>query len=139
MSNLELSYYVNWILKKMINECIQLNEYETDPYFLQSSHHLTWYCSSISEDLHRFARNLQHLLPKLFLLLFLNYRNNKKKTILWAKRNNSKNNFASKCCKFLANLQKSWNNMMSNNGLIIENINLTHIHLAVNNQSYTIN
>ena len=37
------------------------------------SHHLTWHCSSISEDLHRFTRNLQHLLTKLFLLLFLWY------------------------------------------------------------------
>jgi hypothetical protein len=46
-------------------------------------------------------------------------------------RNNNKNNFARKCCKFLANLQKSWNNMMSNDGLIIENMHLPHIHLAV--------
>ena len=31
-------------------------------YFRYLSHHLTWHCSSISEDLHRFARDLQHLL-----------------------------------------------------------------------------
>ena len=30
-----------------------------------------------------------------------------------------------------ANLQKFWNNMMSNDGLIIENMDLSHIHLAV--------
>ena len=29
--------------------------------------------------------------------------------------------------------------MMSNDGLIIENMGLSHIHLAVNNQSYTFN
>ena len=43
-------------------------------------------------------------------------------------RNNNKNNFALICCKFLANLQKSWNNMMSNYGLIIENMDLSHIY-----------
>ena len=63
---------------------VQLNEYETDPYFLELSHHLTSYCFEISEDLHRFARNLQHLLTKLFLLLFLNNfrRQTIRKTIL---------------------------------------------------------
>ena len=30
-----------------------------------------------------------------------------------------------------ANLQKSWNNTMSNDGSIIENMDLSHIHLAV--------
>ena len=33
---------------------------------------MSWHCSSISEDLHRFAKNLQHMNAKLFLLLFLN-------------------------------------------------------------------
>ena len=36
------------------------------------SHHLTWHRSSIYEDLHKFARNLQHMSAKLFLLLFQN-------------------------------------------------------------------
>ena len=40
---------------------VQLNLHETDLLFWYLSHHLTWQCSSISEDLHRFARNLQHL------------------------------------------------------------------------------
>ena len=35
-------------------------------------------------------------------------------------RNSNKNHFEFICCKFLANLQKYWNNMMSNDGLIIE-------------------
>ena len=55
-----------------------------------------------------YTRNLQHINAKLFLLLFLN-------------------NFKQIC----ANLQKSENNMMSNDGLIIENMDLSHIHLAV--------
>ena len=69
---------------------------------------MAWHCSSIYKDLQRFTRNLQHLSAKLFLLLFLN-------------------NFKQIC----ANLQKSENNMMSNDGLIIENMDLSHIHLAV--------
>ena len=45
---------------------VQLNEYETNPYLLQLSHHLTSYFLRISEDLHIFARNLQHMSAKLF-------------------------------------------------------------------------
>ena len=44
-------------------------------------------------------------------------------------RNNKK-----KCTQILqicVNFQKSWNKMMSNHGLIIENMDLSHIHLAV--------
>ena len=70
--------------------CLQLNLHETDLLFRYLSHHLTWHCSSISEDLHRFARNLQHMNAKLFLLLFLN--NFKRATP--SPRNNNKNNFA---------------------------------------------
>ena len=33
----------------------QLNLHETDLLFRYLSHHLTWHCFSISEDLHRFA------------------------------------------------------------------------------------
>ena len=40
---------------------VQLNLHETNLLFQYLSHHLTWHCSSISKDLHRFARNLQHL------------------------------------------------------------------------------
>ena len=57
---------------------------------------MTWHCSGISEDSHRFAQNLQHLLAKLFFVIVSEqfyYRNN--------------NNFVNKCCKFLANLCKS--------------------------------
>ena len=48
----------------LIDFSIQHNLHETDLLFRYLSHHLTWHCSSISED-------LQHLLTKLFLLLFL--------------------------------------------------------------------
>ena len=34
---------------------LQLNLHETDLLFRYSSHHLTWHCSRIYEDLHRFA------------------------------------------------------------------------------------
>ena len=34
---------------------VQLNLHETDLSFRYLSHHLTWHCSSISEDLHKFA------------------------------------------------------------------------------------
>ena len=87
---------------------IQLNLHETDLLFQYLSHHLTWQCSSISEDLHRFARNLQHLLSKLFLLLFLNnfITETIAKTILWA----NAANFLQIC----ANLKKYWKIAMSN-------------------------
>ena len=49
-----------------------LEFYEKYLVFWYLSYHLTWHCSSISEDLYRFARNLQHLSTKLFLLLFPN-------------------------------------------------------------------
>ena len=68
-------------------------------YFDTFSHCLIWHCSNMYEDLHRFARNLQHMSVKLFLLLFLN---NFRQT---TPKNN--NNFALICCKFLANLCKS--------------------------------
>ena len=41
-------------------------------------------------------------------------------------RNNNKNNFSSKCCKFLANLQKYWNIAMSNDASSIEIIDQSH-------------
>ena len=60
---------------------------------IKPSYHLR-----ISEDLHRFARNLQDMSEELFLLLFLN--NFTTETV-------TKNNFERKCWKFLANLCKS--------------------------------
>ena len=84
---------------------------------------MTSYCFRISEDLHRFARNLQHMSAKLFLLLFLNnFRRATCKIVQEQKQF---------CAQICANLYKSWNNMMSNDGLIIENMNLSLIHLAV--------
>ena len=96
-------------------------------------HYLTWHCSSISEDLHRFARYLQHLLPKLFLLLILN---NFKLT---TPRNDNQNNFAfvANFLQICVNFQKYWNNVMSNDGLIIEFMDLSHIHLAVPTALYS--
>ena len=79
------------------------------------------HCSSISEDLLKFARNLQHLLTKLFLLLFLNNFTTEtiiKKTFL---RANAANFF-----EICANLQKYWNNVMSNDGSSIEIIDESH-------------
>ena len=70
---------------------VQLNLHVTDLLFRYLSHHLTWHCFSISKDLHRFARNLQHMSTKLFLLLFLN--NFSRAT----HKNNNKSNFALIC------------------------------------------
>ena len=89
---------------------------------------MTWHCSSIPEDLHRFARNLQHLLTEMFLLLFLN--NFTTETI-------TKTIFRAIAANFLqicVNLQNYWNNVMSNDGLIIEYMDLSHIHLAIKRQ-----
>ena len=81
---------------------LQLNLHETDLFYRYPSHHLTWHCSTISEDLHRFARNLQHLSANLFLLLFLNNFTTEtiRKTILGA----NAANFLQIC----VNLQKYW-------------------------------
>ena len=46
-------------------------------------------------------------------------------------RNNNKNNFALISVQICANLHKSGNNTLSNDGLIIENMNLSHICLTV--------
>ena len=110
---------------------LQLNLHVTDLSFQYLSHHLTWHYSSTSYSLNRFVRNLQHMSPKFFFYCFWTllqvarlklFRNNKK-TIL---RSNAAN-----FLQIWANLQKSWNNMMSNDGLVIQNIHLSHIHLAV--------
>jgi hypothetical protein len=57
----------------------------------------------------------------LFLLLFLGV------APLKLFGNNTKNNFAFICCKFLVNLQKYWNNDMSNVGVSIEIIDQSHV------------
>ena len=83
---------------------LQLKLHETDLLFWYLSHHLTLHCSSISEDLQRFARNLQHSSEKLSLFCFW--------IILGVQlaklfRNKNKINFLFICCKFLGNLWKS--------------------------------
>ena len=81
---------------------VQLNLHENDLLFWYFSYYLTWHCSSISEDLHSNDHNLV-----------------------------TKNNFVIRFVQICTNLQKSWNNMMSNDGLITEYMDLSHIHLAV--------
>ena len=39
--------------------------------------------------------------------------------------------YAANFLQICVNFQKHWNNAMSNDGLIIENMDLSHIHLAV--------
>jgi hypothetical protein len=46
-------------------------------------------------------------------------------------RNNDKNNFVITSVQICANLQKSWNNTISIDGSIIENMDLSHINSAV--------
>ena len=84
-------------------------------------------CFLICWYLHRFTRNLQYMNAKLFLLLILN---NFK---LATPRNNNKNNFpfAAIFLQICVNFQKYWSTVMSNDGLIRENIDLLHIHWAV--------
>ena len=84
-------------------------------YFDYLSHHLTWHCFSISEDLHRFE----------ILLLFLNNVTAEKitKAILCS--------YGANFLQIYANLQISCNNMMSNDGFIIEYKDLSCTHLAV--------
>ena len=100
--------------------CVQLNLHKTDLLFRYLSHHLTWHCSSIYEDLHRFTQICPYMIIKLFLLLFLNsFRpSTLTKTIL----RSDAANFLQIC----ANLQKYWNNAMSNYGLSIEIIDQSH-------------
>ena len=86
---------------------LQLNLHQTDLS-------LTWNCSSIYEHLHRFAQIWSQncfcycCAPKIV-------QKQKQKQF---------------CDHIFANLHKSWINTMSNDGLIIENMDLSHIHLA---------
>ena len=99
----------------LLSLSIQLNLHQTNLLFRYLSHHLTWHFSSIYEDLHRYARKIVFVIVACLKLF----------------RNNNKNNFASISVQIFANLHKSRNNTMSNDGLIIENMDLSHIHLAV--------
>jgi hypothetical protein len=71
-------------------------------FFIIKSHHLTIYCFRISENLHEicsiWAQNC-------FCYCFWTILQQLASLKLF--RNNNKNNFALKCCKFLANLCKS--------------------------------
>ena len=104
----------NWSLRSY-PYYLQLNLHQTNLLFRYLSHHLTWHCSSIYEDLHRYARKIVFVIVECLKLF----------------RNNNKNNCASISVQICANLHKSWNNTMSNDGLIIETMDLSHIHLAV--------
>ena len=94
------SFFQNFWSFSSISEVIQLNIHETNLIFQYLSHYLTWHCSSISEDLHRFARNLKHLLAKLFLFC--------SKTIVKSIFQANAANFLQIC----VNLHKYWNNIM---------------------------
>ena len=79
------------------------------------SHHLTWHCSSINKDLHRCDHKTVFVIVARLKLF----------------RNDNKNNFVIISVQVCANVQKYRNKTLSNNGLIIENIDLFPIHLAV--------
>ena len=49
----------------------------------------------------------------------------------WSEAESFNNNFVIISVQICANLHKSWKNMMSNDGSIVENMDLSHIHLAV--------
>ena len=106
-------------------QTVQLNLHETDLSFLYLSHHLTWQCSSISEDLLEICsicsqncfcycfcgKIVQHFC--IFTQICKKFAAFARKIVFvivseqFYYRNNDKNNFVSKCCKFLANLCKS--------------------------------
>ena len=65
-----------------------------------------WRFAQICTDLHRYDHKIVFVIVACLKLF----------------RNNNKNNFASISVQICANLHKSWNNTMSNDGLIIENI-----------------
>ena len=90
--------------------CLQLILHETDLLFRYLSHHLKWHCSSIYEDLHRFA---QIWAKNCFIIVVL----------LNLFRNNNKNNFA------LISVQ-IFINTGSNDGLSIEIIDQSHGDIA---------
>ena len=115
-----LSLHLKIVSLYLLFERLQLNLHETNLSCRYLCHHLTQHCSSISKDLHRFARNLQHLLAKLFLLLLLNNFTTETitKTLLRANATN--------ILQICANLQKQWNNAMSNDGSSIEIIDQSH-------------
>ena len=48
----------HYIENKLVKYTVQLNLHETDILFWYLSHHLTWHCSSIYEDLHRYDHKI---------------------------------------------------------------------------------
>ena len=89
---------------------LQLNEYETAPNFIQLSQNLTSDC----------------LLNFVFLPVFTSFC--MIKLFFRSKQNNDH------IMQKLVKTQKSTNNLMSSFGLIEENMELSHIHLAVSKQ-----
>ena len=97
---------------------VQRNEYETDPYtysIIKPSIDMAlfqyfWRFAQICKKFAAFARKI------VFVIVSEQF----------YYRNNNKNNFVSKCCKLLANLQKYWNNAKSNDGSSIEIIDQSH-------------
>ena len=89
-------------------------------------------CSSISEDLNRFVRNFQHLSTKLFL--FIATEQFLARSLQSCSETITKTILCTHAAVFLqicANLQKSRNNMMPNQGAFIEKMDLSHILVAV--------
>ena len=78
---------------------------------------MTSYCFRIYEDLHRFEHKF------VFVKIVSEQDCSEIITIL--------RSYAANFLQICANLQKSWNNMMSNDGLIIEYMDLSNIHLVV--------
>ena len=74
----------NWTISMQLNQKLSIIS-------ILLSHHLTWHCSSINKDLHRCDHKTVFVIVARLKLF----------------RNDNKNNFVSKCCKFLANLCKS--------------------------------
>ena len=88
-----IGHYGAKVSLKLHYNFLQLNLYQTDLLFWYLSHHLTWHCSSISEDLLNFAAYERKIV---FAVI-----SEQSKA-----HNNNRNNFALICCKFLANLCK---------------------------------
>ena len=119
LSHLNYGCILRFLSKKYLRQMsvLQFNLHETDLLFRYLSHHF-W---------HGIVPVFMKICTDLFLLLFLNNCAQLAKLF----KNNNKNNFALKSVQICANLHKSWNNMMSNGNLIIENMDLSRIHLAV--------
>ena len=96
---------------------------ETELLFSYLSHHLKWHFSSIYDDLQRFAYECKIVFVIAARLKLF--------------RNNNKSNFVLTSLQICSNLHRSGNNTMSNDDLSIENMDLSHIHLALNEYEAT--